>query len=165
MRPRAIIVCLALALSLSLLACAGDEGGGGGDEAATEVPGDADPAEAEVIRDWSDALRDGDVQAAADYFEVPSFAQNPVPVQLRSHEDVVAFNEALPCGAELTEAEEAGQYTIATFELTERPGPGKCGQGTGAIAKTAFRIDDGLIIEWRRVADEPLPPPSDEPIV
>lgn len=48
-----------------------------------------------VIRDWSDTLR----------------------------EDAIAFNEALPCGAELIDTESEGRLTIATFELTERPGP------------------------------------------
>jgi limonene-1,2-epoxide hydrolase len=151
---KALASACALLLAVAiLLGCGGN--GEGGEEA--DIPGGADPEEAQVIRDWSDALRNGDVEAAADYFEVPSFAQNPVPVQLRSHEDVVAFNEALPCGAELTKAETEGRYTIATFELTERPGRGKCGTGTGAIAKTAFKIEDGLITEWRRVADQPLP--------
>jgi hypothetical protein len=164
MSPRAVAICLALTVSLLPVACGGDEDGAGDDAAATEIPGGADAEEAGVIRDWSDALREGDVEAAAEYFEVPSFAQNPLPLQLQTREDVLEFNEALPCGATLTEAEDAGRYTIATFELTERPGEGKCGQGTGNIAKTAFRIEDGLIVEWRRVADQPLPQ-SEGPIV
>jgi hypothetical protein len=153
-----------LLLAVALIAGCGGGGDGESDQAATEIPGGADPEETRVIEEWSSALRGGDVEAAAEYFDVPSFAQNPVPVQLRSREDVLAFNEALPCGAELTKAETQGNYTIATFELTERPGRGKCGQGTGATAKTAFRIEDGKITEWRRVADQALPP-SDEPIV
>ena len=41
--------------------------------------------------------------------------------------------------------------SIATFRLTERPGPGTCGAGTGPQAQTAFVIEDGKIAEWRRV--------------
>ena len=44
---------------------------------------------------------------------------------------------------------------IATFELTERPGPGECGTGVGVLVRTAFRIEDGLIVEWRRVSNVP----------
>ena len=106
-------------------------------------------------------------RGAADYFEVPSVAQNGTPpLQLTSREEVIAFNEALPCGAELTEAEATGRYTIATFELTERPGAGECGSGTGDTAKTAFVIEDGLITEWVRVVDSDEAAPSpDEPVV
>ena len=42
-------------------------------------------------------------------------------------------------------------WSLATFRLTERPGPGSCGTGTGATAQTAFLIEDGEIVEWRRV--------------
>ena len=41
---------------------------------------------------------------------------------------------------------------MATFRLTERPGPGTCGTGVGHTAQTEFVIKDGLIKEWRRVA-------------
>ena len=41
------------------------------------------------------------------------------------------FNESLPCGAELVEATDEGELTLATFKLTERPGPGTCGRGSG----------------------------------
>ena len=77
-----------------------------------------------MIDDWAAALSEGDVEAAADYFALPSIAQNGTPpLDLESREDVIAFNEALPCGAELVEAtEEDGRFIVATFELTERPG-------------------------------------------
>ena len=39
--------------------------------------------------------------------------------------------------------------------LTERPGPGTCGSGTGATARTAFRVKDGKITDWLRVQDLP----------
>ena len=44
-----------------------------------------------------------------------------------------------------------GRFVLATFRLTERPGPGECGSGVGHTAQTDFVIEDGLIVEWRRV--------------
>lgn len=120
-----------------------------------------------MIDGWSDELRGGDVEAAADYWRIPSVAQNGTPpLDLVSRRDVIAFNEALPCGAVLTRAETEGEFVVATFELTERPGAGECGPGTGETASTAFLIEDGKIVEWRRVAgDEELAPPVEGPVV
>jgi hypothetical protein len=56
-----------------------------------------------------------------------------------------------PAAPRLIGAETAGEFTTATFRLTERPGPGICGPGTGEAAKTSFVIRDGKIAEWRRV--------------
>jgi hypothetical protein len=156
-----------LAVVIVVLAVAMWGGGDDGDDDAGEIPGGADPEAARVIDEWSTALREGDLERAADYFEIPTLAQNGTPpLELDSREDVIAFNEALPCGAELTEAETSGRFTIATFELTERPGAGECGEGTGNSAKTAFVIEDGHITEWVRVVDEnELTPPPDQPVV
>ena len=131
------------------------------------VPGGADPEATQVIEDWATALREGDVEGAAEYFELPSIAQNGTPLlQLESRRDVILFNRALPCGAELISAEQDGRFTVATFELTERPGPGKCGDGVGNEARTAFVIEDGLITEWIRAAGEPqFEPPAEGPVV
>ena len=120
-----------------------------------------------MIRDWADDLRGGDLEAAADHFQLPSLAQNgTAPIELTTRDQVRAFNASLPCGAELTEAEDHGHFTIATFELTERPGGGECGTGVGETARTAFVIEDGLITRWIRVVDEDeLAPPAEGPVV
>jgi hypothetical protein len=151
---------------LAVLAIAALTGCGGSDDESS-VPGGADPDVVEVIRGWADELRAGDVEAAADRFEIPSTVQNGTPaIQLSNRDEVVAFNESLPCGAELTEAEQSGEFTIATFELTERPGPGECGTGVGETAKTAFVIHEGRIAEWRRVVDaDEAAQPSEGPVV
>jgi hypothetical protein len=116
------------------------------------VVGSADPGDVAVIDGWVTALRQGDVDAAAEYFAIPSVAENgPVLVRIRSLDDARQFNESLPCGARLIRADTAGEFTTATFRLTERPGPGSCGPGTGGIAKTSFVIRDGEIVQWRRV--------------
>jgi hypothetical protein len=116
------------------------------------VAGDANPEDVQVIDGWSTALRQGDVDGAADYFAIPSVAENgPILARIRSTEDAVRFNASLPCGARLVHAESTGEFTTATFRLTERPGPGSCGIGTGSLAKTSFVIRDGKIAQWRRV--------------
>ena len=63
----------------------------------------------------------------------------------------------------LTRAGSAGDYTIGTFRLTERPG-GNCGSGTGHSARTAILVRKGRISGWYRLPDAgttPTPPPSD----
>jgi hypothetical protein len=132
-----------LLCALTLVACG---------DADPEIPGGADPAEAMVIDEWATTLREGDVDAAARFFALPSVAQNgPVPLRIRDLADAKLFNASLPCGAELTNATPEGGFIVATFTLTERPGPGVCGQGTGEIAQAALVIEDGEIVEWRRV--------------
>jgi limonene-1,2-epoxide hydrolase len=151
------VAMLALLVIAALLAagCGEDEeptGGNAETTASEDIPGDADPEAKRVIGAWVDALRGGDVEEAASYFAIPSVAENgPILVRIRTEDDAIAFNESLPCGAELIHAEGEGDFTTATFRLTERPGPGRCGSGTGETASTAFVIRDGKIVEWRRV--------------
>src|SRR5206468_3837552 len=117
-----------------------------------KVAGNADPADVHVIDAWVTALRHGDVDAAARYFAIPSVAENgPILLHIHSLDDARRFNQSLPCGARLVRAETQGEFTTATFRLTERPGPGTCGPGTGGTAKTSFVIHGGKIAEWRRV--------------
>ena len=126
---------------------------------------DADPEDVEVIEAWSDSLREGDVDAAAAYFALPSTAENgPQLLRIRDRGDARHFNLSLPCGAVLVAARSEGDFTTATFELTERPGPGLCGPGAGEEAETAFVIKDGKIVEWRRVADAAGEPAQGEAV-
>jgi hypothetical protein len=127
-------------------------GGGSTESNTSAIAGDADHGDVRVIDGWVTALRHGYVAAAADYFAIPSVAENgPVLLHIRSVDEARRFNASLPCGARLVRAETIGQFTTATFRLTERPGPGACGAGTGEIAKTSFVIRDGKIAQWRRV--------------
>ncbi len=142
-----MIVALGALVVLALSGC-------GSSDQESDVPGDADADAVRVIKGWADELRAGDVPAASERFAIPSVVQNgTAPLRLTNRSQVEAFNRSLPCGAKLTEAVSSGKYTIATFELTERPGPGDCDGGVGDTAKTAFVIDDGRITEWRRVVD------------
>ena len=160
MTARAIAVLAALTV-VALPGC-----GSSSDESST-IPGGADADAVGVIKDWADELRAGDVTAASERFAIPSVVQNgTAPLRLTNRPQVELFNQSLPCGARLTQAISSGKYTIATFELTERPGPGECGNGVGEAAKTAFVIHDGHITEWRRVVDtEPTGPTSTAPII
>jgi hypothetical protein len=118
-----------------------------------------------VIEGWVETLSEGDVEGAADYFALPSVAENGTPpVTLRSRDDVIAFNRSLPCGARLVRARPAGRFIAATFRLTERPG-GDCGSGTGLLARTAFVVRDGKIVQWRRLGNPPRQDQGSGPIV
>ena|GEM_PF-4948132 len=141
--------------------------GSDGSSDEDSVPGGADPDAVEVIKSWSDELRAGDVLAASERFAIPSVVQNGTPaLVLEDRGQVQAFNRSLPCGAKLTEAISSGRFVVATFELTERPGPGECGDGVGETAKTAFVIHEGRITEWRRVVDtHEEAPTSTAPVV
>ena len=107
-----------------------------------------------MIDEWAQRLTEGDVDGAAEYFAIPSIAVNGVAFEIESRADARLFNESLPCGAELVETSAEGELTLATFRLSERPGPGTCGDGVGGTALTRFRIEDGLITEWRRALAE-----------
>ena len=171
MRTLATLTAAAL-LAFGAAACGSDDdptetGGASESSEAAEIPGGADPEAVQVIDDWSRTLSEGDLEGAADYFAVPSIAQNGTPpLDLDSRDDVIAFNETLPCGAALIEATEEDRFIVATFELSDRPGGG-CGSGAGGEAKTAFVIEDGKIVEWwRRAADDPaVEPPAEGPVV
>ena len=159
MRARAAGALLVLAL-LALSAC-----GGGSSTSATSttstIAGNANAADVKVIDGWVTALRHGNVDAASKYFAIPSTAQNgTILAHIRSLDDARRFNESLPCGARLVRADSAGEFTTATFRLTERPGPGVCGPGVGGVAKTSFVIRDGKIVQWRRVGAGGGAPPA-----
>jgi hypothetical protein len=156
---RAGVVALVVVAGLS----AGCGGGQGSDDSARTSTGRASRAPSTrtaegVIRAWADALRSGDVRGAAEFFSLPSVVSNGTPpIVLRTKAEVRGFNAALPCGARLLRTYSAGRYTTAVFRLTERPGPGRCGDGVGRTARTTFVVRDGKIRQWRRVPDSPEP--------
>jgi hypothetical protein len=160
--PARAIAAIAALSGLVLFGC------GSSSKETSSVAGNADADAVKVIQQWADELRAGDVSAASDRFAIPSLVQNGTPaLRLTSRRQIEAFNQSLPCGAKLTEAVSSGKYTIATFELTERPGPGECRGGVGETAKTAFVIHDGRITEWRRVVDQgpATEPQSTTPVI
>ena len=169
-RPRQLLL-----LSLVVLVVAGCGGGGSHTTTAARKttpsysppkrdysnyypPGTHKPsaAVARVITGWADQLRAGHVRRAAAFFGVPALVENASPLlKLRSQREVLAWNRELPCGAHVVKIIAGELYVVATFVLTERPGSPGCG-ATGKLAATAFIVDHGKIIEWRRVL---VPPP------
>jgi hypothetical protein len=117
-------------------------------------------AEIAVIRGWADALRAGHVNAAAEFFDVPVAVLDGTNAlrSLSRSADVREFNRGLPCGAKLVRAAR-GEHSrvLATFELTERPGPGTCEGAVGALANTSFLIEDRHITQWLREPDPAQP--------
>jgi len=117
----------------------------------------------EVIRGWSEALRLGDIDSAASFWGLPAKIQNESPVlTLRSRDDVRAFNLSLTCGAILTAAGKAKEFTILKMRLAQRRGA-DCGTGVGKPARTAIRVQDDKIVEWYRLPgdpDSPMPMPA-----
>jgi hypothetical protein len=110
-------------------------------------------SERAVVVGWTNSLRHGDVTQAAGYFALPSVVANGTPaLEVRTRAQAEAFNRALPCGAKVVSLRRTvHHFVLATFRLTERPGPGTCGTGTGALAKTAFRVERDHITQWLRV--------------
>jgi hypothetical protein len=151
---------------LTALGIAALSGCGSSDDEADAIRGGANPETVQVIKGWADELRDGNVAAASKRFALPSVVQNGTPpLRLTTRGEVEGFNRSLPCGAKLTEAVAVDRFTIATFELTERPGPGECGSGVGETAKTAFVVRRGLITQWRRVVEAEEGTTPQEPVV
>jgi hypothetical protein len=114
--------------------------------------------EVSVIRGWADALRSGNVKRAARFFAVPTIVLDGTNPQrtLPTMKAVRNFNRGLPCGARLVKtARGRGSYVVATFRLTERPGPGRCDGGVGQLADTAFLIENRHIVQWLRQPDPP----------
>jgi hypothetical protein len=121
--------------------------------------------EVAVIRGWADALRAGHVNEASRFFAIPAMVAdgtNPLR-RLGNRKAVRNFNLGLPCGAVLVATERGqGSFVIATFKLTERPGPrrGTCGTGVDRLAATAFLIERRHIVRWLRAPD-PAQPDND----
>ena len=116
--------------------------------------------EVSVIRGWADALRAGRVNQAARFFAIPTIVLDGTNPQRRlpSMTAVRNFNRGLPCGARLVKTIRGkGSFVVATFRLTERPGPGRCGGGVGRLADTAFLIERRHIVQWLRGPDPPQP--------
>ena len=154
--PRRLIALL-IAAVIPLSSCGGDDGSPFTPEPAEEEAATEGPAEdVEVIEAWVEAVSESDMDAAAEFFAIPSVAENGITVRIETRDDAVLFNESLPCGAELESTESQGEFITATFRLKQRPGVPAC-PGDGNVAHTSFVIEDGAIVEWRRVA---LPGPE-----
>ena len=108
-----------------------------------------------VVRAWSDAVREGQYQRAADLFALPSTIENGVTVRATRRSDVDVFNRSLSCGAVLQKTVPVdGDRVLATFRLVDGPGSSPC----AGEAQVRFRIQEGRITEW--VRQDTGPPPD-----
>ena len=112
-----------------------------------------------VIKGWANALRRGDLVAAARYFEIPSVLVDGAgpALRIRSLMQAEAANASLSCGAQFISATQRGAFVNVLFRLTARPGPGgsSCTPGAGQTARTNFVIKAGRITVWLRAPDQP----------
>lgn len=173
----------ALAIPLSFVALLAAACGSGGGESkgesdraeqtptpsvTAEPPGDAtpDPSPGEapsrvagaerIIRGWSDALRESDVERATSFFSVPLVVSQGQAGILTSRARVREFNDGLPCGSRVTGVTRDGEYFVAGFVLTERPGK-RC-DAPGGTARVAFKLRGERMTEWRQLVGEAPPP-------
>jgi hypothetical protein len=156
--PRSSLLAVVIAAGAMAAGCG--SGGGPTTHATTRSrstrPAGVDRAAVKVIREWSDALRRGDVIGAARYFALPSSFINGVVVTIHTERQAAAVNATLPCGAVLISASRRGRFVNALFRLTDRPGlGGGCGSGIGQLARTNFVIAGGRIVAWVRAAQNP----------
>jgi hypothetical protein len=107
----------------------------------------------DIVRDWSEALNDGNNEAAADLFAPGAqVIQAGRIVRLATHDDAVAWNASLPCSGRIVDVETEGDTVTATFLLDDRP-ESPC-DAPGAQATAAFRIEDGKIVLWHQLDGE-----------
>lgn len=151
MARRLLITVSLIAAVMGLSACGGDDDNSSASETDAEAALEGSAEDVEVIRSWAEALTESDIESAAEFFAIPSVAENGISIDIESAADAELFNESLPCGAELESTSSEGKFITATFLLTERPGVPVC-PGSGNTAQTSFVIEDGAIAEWRRVA-------------
>ncbi len=112
--------------------------------------GGGPPSPERVVREWSKALNAGDNEGAANLFAPGAqVIQGPQTIVLRTHEDAVAWNAALPCSGRIVSLSTQGDTVTATFVLGDRPAS-KCA-GPGQRAAAVFRVRDGKIVLWHQV--------------
>jgi limonene-1,2-epoxide hydrolase len=121
--------------------------------------GSSDPSAESVVRAWSQAVNTDDNDRAADLFAPGAEVVQPGHVlRLRTHEDAVDWNSALPCAGRIVSIRSSGHTATATFELGDRPSS-RC-DGPGQRATAIFRVVKGKIVLWHQTAPEGAPAPE-----
>jgi hypothetical protein len=176
------LACVVGLLAFGLEACGGPSDSerfslttpGADDPIEVVVEGSAKPRrgkpthqEISVIRGWANALRAGHVNRAARFFALPALIADGVRPKRRvaKMEGIRAFNRGLPCGAKLLNTKRgADSFVVATFRLTERPGPrpSTCGAGTDQVAAVVFLVENHHIVQWLRAEDPAQPASGDD---
>ena len=110
------------------------------------------PSDARVIRAWSRALNARDYDRAAAFFAPRAIVDQGTPIRLPNRAAAVAFNRSLPCKGTITDVEDEGATSLASFRLSRGPG----GQCRGR-ARVRFTIRDGRFSEFRQLPGAPIP--------
>jgi limonene-1,2-epoxide hydrolase len=111
--------------------------------------GGGSPSPESVVRAWSVELNAGDNEAAADLFaRNATIIQGDRIVTLRTREDAIDWNAALPCSGQIVSIRTSGDRAVATFLLGDRE-ESKC-DGPGEKATAVFRVRKGKIVLWHQ---------------
>jgi hypothetical protein len=111
------------------------------------------PGVARIVRRWSTALNAGDNEAAADLFARGArVIQGSLVFVLRTRDDAVRWNAALPCSGRIVKLEVRRNVATAEFVLGDRQTSPCDGPGNHATAE--FRVRAGKIVQWRQLPTE-----------
>ena len=165
MRRAGAALCLGLCLGVAQAGCGGDgnrdEGRAGtpaatatGPEAPPARPRPGEPPEAAQIRGWSRELNAGHFEQAASFFARNAIVEQARRIRLRDRSAAVAFNQSLPCRADVTDVKSEGRAVVAAFRL--RPGPGPR-SACNSSARVRFRFTGHKFSEWRQLPEAPGP--------
>jgi limonene-1,2-epoxide hydrolase len=121
--------------------------------------GSGPPSTESVVRAWSQALNEDDNNTAADLFAPNArVVQGGTILRLKTHQDAVEWNAALPCSGLITSIHSRGQIVTATFRLADRPNS-RC-DGPGKRVTAIFRVVDEKIVLWHQTVREGPEGPS-----
>ena len=111
--------------------------------------GSGSPSAESVVRAWSAALNQDDNQTAANLFaRGAEVVQNGHVLTLRTHQDAVAWNTALPCSGQIVSIRTRGETATATFLLSDRQ-HSRC-DGPGEETTAIFKVVRGKIVLWHQ---------------
>jgi hypothetical protein len=165
-RALAAVAVLAVALSGCSLGGGDHKGSPAGKPTATATGPEAppgrrlhgEPPEAAAIRGWSRQLNEGHFDQAASFFARNAIVQQGEVIHLHDRKAAVAFNESLPCRADVTDVQRQGHSVVAAFQL--RPGKGPRA-ACDSSARVRFRFARGKFTEWRQLMDSGAPSSED----
>jgi limonene-1,2-epoxide hydrolase len=122
--------------------------------------GSGPPSAESVVRAWSQALNEDDNDRAADLFaDGAEVVQAGQVLTLRTHDDAVKWNAALPCSGKIVSITTHAETARATFVLGDRR-HSKC-DGPGSRTTAIFKIVKGKIVLWHQTsAGGAAPPPE-----
>jgi limonene-1,2-epoxide hydrolase len=121
--------------------------------------GSGPPSAESVVRAWSQSLNVDDNKTAASLFAPDAkVVQAGQVITLRTQQDALAWNSALPCSGRILSIHSSGETATATFLLGNRP-HSQC-DGPGQHATAIFKVVRGKIVLWHQTGPGEAPPPS-----